>query len=96
MGEDVWTLGLFTLRDYNSTELELKAKDHLFCITYLQNHEEYPVMLLWKRGKKIYSRTCNTPGLNIPKDMKNVVYLARLQSAAQRILDGEKFNLFDI
>ena len=96
MGEDVWTLGLFALRDYNSTEPELKPKDHLFCITYQQGHDEYPVMLIWKRSKKIYSRTCNVPGLSIPKDMKNVIYLARLQSAAQRILDGEKFNLFDI
>jgi hypothetical protein len=96
MGEDVWTLGLFTLRDYNSTEPELKAKDHLFCITYFQNHEEYPVILLWKRGKKIYTRTCNTPGLKMPKDSKTVMELARLQIAAVRILEGEKFNLFDI
>ena len=96
MGEDVWVLGLFTLRDYNSTDPELKPKDHLFCITYLQNHEEYPVMLLWKRGKKVFTRTCNTPGLDLPKDMKTVQYLARLQSAAIRILEGEKFNLFDI
>lgn len=96
MGEDVWTLGLFTLRDYNSTEPELKPKDHLFCITYQQGHDEYPVVLLWKRGKRIFTRTCNAPGLKLPQDMKTVQNLARLQCAAVRILEGEKFNLFDI
>jgi len=96
MGEDVWTLGLFTLRDYNSTEPELAAKDHLFCVTYLQDHEEYPVMLLWKRGNRLFTRACNTPGLKLPQDMKTAQNLARLQSAAVRILKGEKFNLFDI
>jgi len=52
--------------------------------------------LLWRRGKKIYTRTCNTPGLKMPKDNKTVMELARLQTAAVRILNGEKFNLFDI
>lgn len=96
MGEDVWTLGLFTLRDYNCTEPELKAKDHLFCITYFQNHEEYPVMLLWKRGKKSYTRTFRIPGLKLPQDMKTTTQLTRLQTAALRILSGEEFNLFEI
>ena len=96
MGENVWTLGLFTLRDYNFTEPKLKPKDHLFCITYQQGHDEYPVMLIWKRGRSIFTRTCNTPGLNLPKDTQTITYFARLQSAAVRILEGEKFNLFDI
>jgi hypothetical protein len=96
MGEDVWTLGLFTLRDYNHTEPELKACDHLFCITYQQGQEEYPVMLLWKRGKRCFTRTCNAPGLKLPKDMQTAMYLSRLSTAAIRILNGEKFNLFDI
>lgn len=96
MGEDVWTLGLFTLRDYNSTEPELKAKDHLFCITYQQESKEYPVYLIWRRGKHSYTRTCNTPGLKLPKDTNTAMQLIRLHTAALRILDGEKFNLFDI
>jgi len=96
MGEDVWVLGLFTLRDYNSTEKDLKPKDHLFCITYLQNHEEYQVCLIWRRGKSIFARSCNTPGLKLPKTKETIMQLTRLQSAAHRILNGEKFNLLDI
>lgn len=96
MGEDVATIGLFTLRDYNSHNKDLKPKDHLFCITYMQGGEEYQLELIWKRGKKIFMRTCNPPGLKLPQNLDTVMQWTRLKSAVCDILDGKDVNLLEI
>ena len=95
MGEDVVVRGLFTLRDFNSTESNLKAKDHLFCITYFDDHSEHEIMLIWRRGKSVFSRTLNH-GLSLPKDTKSVVQFHSLIKAAQDILYGKQVNLLEI
>jgi len=95
MGENVLTLGLYTLRDFNSTESDLKPNDHLFCITYSYDMQEREVMLIWKRGKRTFTRTLNH-GVKLPTDTENLMRLTRLTTAAQRILNGEKFNLLDV
>lgn len=96
MGEDVITLGLYTLRDFNHTERgDIKQKDHLFCITYLHNQVEKEVLLIWKRGKIIFTRSLHHD-FELPKDTTSLMYYARLVNAASRILDGEKVNLLEI
>ena len=96
MGEDVITLGLYTLRDFNCTEHgEIKQKDHLFCITYFHDHIEKEILLIWKRGKKLFTRTLHHD-FELPKDTASLMYYARLVNAASRILNGEKVNLLEI
>ena len=95
MGENVVTLGLYTLRDFNSTDEKLKPCDHLFGITYMKDREEHEIMLLWKRGKKVFTRTLNH-GIILPIDTKSVMQFARLTAAAVDILDGKEVNLLEI
>jgi len=96
MGEDIVVLGLFTLRDFNYTESDLPIADHLFCITYSDGGQEYPILLLWKRGSRLFTRSCHASNYEIPMTLETAQYLARLQVAAVSLLNGENINLLEI
>ena len=87
--ENIMRDGDFVLCDYDCADGDADKAKHLYCIAYIKGEEEHEVMLIWKRGRVIRSRSIGSSLAAYRCNAANVVSFSRLLSAAQDLLDGK-------
>ena len=80
--------GNLALLDFDETDKDDETRDRLYCIAYVdpeEEEEDHPLMLIWRRGKAIRSRSIGYHP-EYGKGITDVMAFARLMAEAGELL----------
>lgn len=88
--ETLQRAGDLVLCDFDCSDLDMDTTNRLYCIAYVDGEGEHELMLVWKRGETIRSRSIGGKPTGFQCSQSHIRSFARLMSAAQDLLDGVK------
>lgn len=81
--------GDLVLKDYDGHDLDATTNDRLYCIAYVDAEGEHDLMLFWRRGDTIRSRSITGDKGGYGRSMADIASFARLAMEAQRLLGDD-------
>lgn len=85
--EELMRDGDLALKDFDGNDLDPITNDRLYCIVYVDaDGSEHELMLLWRRGKTLRSRSLPGEHGGFETSVANLTSLMRLVKEANRLL----------
>ena len=89
MVETILMEGHLALKDFDCADDDKSKTDRVYCVTYVDSDDQYDLMLLWRRGDIIRSRSiCGGIG-RFGKSESDVLLFAKLVGETYRLLSGD-------
>lgn len=89
MGETILMEGHLALKDFDYSDADEFKTDRVYCITYVDSDDQYDLMLLWRRGDVIRSRSIYGAPNQLMKTDSDVLLFAKFVGNAYRLLGGD-------
>lgn len=87
--ENIMMEGHLVLKDFDGQDTKTDPKTHLYCITYVDSETEHDLMLIWRSGEIIRSRSVSGGPNGYGRSFDDILIFAKMITKAHELLGLE-------